>query len=199
LFCEEGLKFGPRPEGAGADRRPGASGRRRPTVHRQERQRLDIVAPPDCRWRAWSILGSARPASSRPGSGQARRRRHGQGSIAGREARDLRGIAAASLKPDQAAEIALGTQLRAYVFDRYKTKRRRARSAGQAADHHRGGQRGVGQEGLGRSSGPVADGVIMARDLINEPANVPLPEEFAKRCGVLKKLGVASRCSTCRR
>src|SRR4029079_40797 len=37
---------------------------------------------------------------------------------------------------------------------------------------------------------PVADGVIMARDLINEPANVLYPEEFARRASVLKKLGV---------
>jgi leucyl aminopeptidase len=37
----------------------------------------------------------------------------------------------------------------------------------------------------------LADGVVLARDLINEPANVLYPEEFARRCGELKKLGVA--------
>jgi leucyl aminopeptidase len=37
----------------------------------------------------------------------------------------------------------------------------------------------------------VADGVIMARDLINEPANVLFPEEFARRASALKKLDVA--------
>jgi leucyl aminopeptidase len=37
----------------------------------------------------------------------------------------------------------------------------------------------------------VADGVTMARDLINEPANVLYPEEFARRASILKKLGVA--------
>src|SRR6185369_8516853 len=37
----------------------------------------------------------------------------------------------------------------------------------------------------------VAGGVIMARDLINEPANVLYPEEFARRAGALKKAGVA--------
>jgi leucyl aminopeptidase len=36
----------------------------------------------------------------------------------------------------------------------------------------------------------VADGVVMARDLINEPANVLYPDEFAKRASQLKKLGV---------
>jgi leucyl aminopeptidase len=37
----------------------------------------------------------------------------------------------------------------------------------------------------------VASGVAIARDLINEPANVLYPEEFARRAGGLKKLGVA--------
>src|SRR5258708_7394772 len=35
----------------------------------------------------------------------------------------------------------------------------------------------------------VADGVTIARDLVNEPANVLYPEEFARRAGSLKKLG----------
>ena len=32
---------------------------------------------------------------------------------------------------------------------------------------------------------------MIARDLVNEPANVLFPEEFARRAGELKKLGVA--------
>ena len=35
----------------------------------------------------------------------------------------------------------------------------------------------------------MASGVL-ARDLVNEPANVLYPEEFARRAGNLKKLGV---------
>ena len=45
----------------------------------------------------------------------------------------------------------------------------------------------------------VADGVVIARDLVNEPANVLYPEEFARRAGNLKRLGVPSTCSTSRR
>ncbi len=37
----------------------------------------------------------------------------------------------------------------------------------------------------------VAEGVLIARDLVNEPANVLYPEEFARRATALKKLGVA--------
>ena len=37
----------------------------------------------------------------------------------------------------------------------------------------------------------VVDGVIMARELVNEPPNVLYPVEFARRASQLKKLGVA--------
>ena len=36
----------------------------------------------------------------------------------------------------------------------------------------------------------IADGVVLARDLINEPANVLYPGEFARRASGLRKLGV---------
>ena len=36
----------------------------------------------------------------------------------------------------------------------------------------------------------IADGVVLARDLINEPANVLYPVEFARRASALTKLGV---------
>ncbi|HEX7199625.1 MAG TPA: leucyl aminopeptidase, partial [Dongiaceae bacterium] len=38
--------------------------------------------------------------------------------------------------------------------------------------------------------GAVADGVTIARDLVNEPANVLYPVEFARRASSLSKLGV---------
>ena len=41
-----------------------------------------------------------------------------------------------------------------------------------------------------RASAHVADGVEMARDLVNEPPNVLFPEEFARRASGLRKLGV---------
>ena len=37
----------------------------------------------------------------------------------------------------------------------------------------------------------MPDGVLLARDLVNEPANVLYPEEFARRASALKKLGVS--------
>jgi leucyl aminopeptidase len=41
------------------------------------------------------------------------------------------------------------------------------------------------------SRAAVAGGVAIARDLVNEPANVLYPEEFARRASSLKKVGVA--------
>jgi leucyl aminopeptidase len=101
-------------------------------------------------------------------------------------------FASGALKPDQAAEIALGTQLRAYVFDRYKTKRREGEEAPAKPQITIAvSNAAAAKKAWDSYSGPVADGVIMARDLINEPANVLFPQEFARRTAVLKKLGVA--------
>ena len=36
----------------------------------------------------------------------------------------------------------------------------------------------------------ISDGALLARDLVNEPANVLYPEEFARRAGALKKLRI---------
>ncbi|MBV8183409.1 MAG: leucyl aminopeptidase, partial [Hyphomicrobiales bacterium] len=38
--------------------------------------------------------------------------------------------------------------------------------------------------------GVIVDSVNLARDLVNEPANVLFPEEFARRCEALRALGV---------
>ncbi len=96
-----------------------------------------------------------------------------------------------AMKPDQAADLAQGMRLRAYAFDRYKTKRKddedkpKSRTVNVAV----GDVAAVRHAFLARAA--VADGVLMARDLVNEPANVLYPEEFARRAGALKKVGVA--------
>ena len=90
----------------------------------------------------------------------------------------------------QAADLALGATLRAYAFDRYKTKRK----DGEEAPKNRKLTIGVGDPDKARkafgSREAIADGVVMARDLVNEPANILYPEEFARRTLALKKVGV---------
>jgi leucyl aminopeptidase len=96
-----------------------------------------------------------------------------------------------AIRPEQAADLALGVRLRAYAFDRYKTKRKDGdESATQVKVKIAvAGVPPVQKAFAARDA--VANGVVLARDLVNEPANVLFPEEFARRAASLKKLGVA--------
>lgn len=90
---------------------------------------------------------------------------------------------------DAAAEFALGLRLRAYAFDRYKTKKKPDEATAKPkvtlyiADDSAAKRAWKKREGIG-------EGVVIARDLVNEPANVLTPTEFAKRAGDLAKVGV---------
>jgi leucyl aminopeptidase len=194
LFCEEGLKFGPAarkalaPTGdlvkraAAAERFTGKSG-----------SSLDIVAPAGLRLARLAILGVGK-AGKLTAQDLVKLGGAAMGKVPSRaeEVAIFAEFAGGALKPDQAAEVALGTQLRAYVFDRYRTKRREGEEAPAKPQITIAvGNAASAKKAWESNSGPVADGVIMARDLINEPANVLFPEEFARRAGALKKLGVA--------
>jgi leucyl aminopeptidase len=92
----------------------------------------------------------------------------------------------AQLGADVAADLALGCGMRAYAFNKYKTKDQGDQSVkvvvatGDAAAAKR----------AFRAQQAVLDGVNLARDLVNEPPNVLGPEEFAERAESLSKLGV---------
>ena len=58
-------------------------------------------------------------------------------------------------------------------------------AAGQAQRDDRGRRRRRGAARPMRTREAIADGVLMARDLVNEPANVLYPEEFARRAPAL--------------
>ena len=92
---------------------------------------------------------------------------------------------------EAAADFLLGLRLRAYRFDKYKTKKKE--------DEENGGEAGEVTISLAdpatarraaRGREAVAEGVELARNLVNEPPNVLFPEEFAKRAAHLSKLGV---------
>ena len=91
-----------------------------------------------------------------------------------------------ALKPDRIADLALGVQLRAYAFDRYKTKRKEAEGGRHRSRLRSRLQASRRSRRRSRRAAAVADGVVIARDLVNEPANVLYPEEFARRTGNLK-------------
>jgi len=90
---------------------------------------------------------------------------------------------------DIAAEVAYGTQLRSYKFDKYKTKQKPADkpSLKTVTLHCAGFANGRKKyAGLGK----IANGVFFTRDLVSEPPNVLYPDTLAKQAKTLEKLGV---------
>ena len=87
-----------------------------------------------------------------------------------------------------AAHLALGASLRSYRFDHYRkvseeetpTVTKIVVSTPEVAKARKAW--------AGLSA--VGEGIFLARDLVNEPANILYPDEFAKRTQALKKLGV---------
>ena len=83
------------------------------------------------------------------------------------------------------AAIALGAQLRAYRFMRYRTDAKddeepveeRLRVVTTGSPSH-------------MAATAMASAIVRARDLVSEPANVLTPQAFADRCSELRELGV---------
>ena len=93
------------------------------------------------------------------------------------------------LVPGAVADFALGVKLRAYAFDGYK-------HANDDAPKEKTVTVTVSVDDLPavraawRAREAVAEGVMIARDLVNEPPNVLGPVEFASRAKAVSKLGV---------
>ena len=95
-----------------------------------------------------------------------------------------------AMKPEQAAAVAAGVRLRAYKFDRYKTKKKDGEDLALRADISIAVDDVAAARKAFAPGAHVVDGVVTARDLVNEPPNVLFPVEFARRAGQLRKLGV---------
>lgn len=191
LFCESGLRLGLSakkalaPAGdlltraAAVDRFTGKSG-----------SAIDIVAPAGLKASRLIVIGTgksdAKPEDLVKLGGQV----IGRVPAGAAEVTILAEWADGSMKPDQASDLALGMALRAYSFDRYKTKRKE----GDEEKKTRHVTIGVADPEKTRKAWAVrqaiANGVVTARDLVNEPANVLYPAEFARRATALKKAGV---------
>jgi len=177
LFCEEGVKFGPAarralgPTGdlvmraAAADRFKGKNG-----------SALDLVAPPGLEVSRLLVVGvgKARDLKARDfvklGGGAM-----GKIPATASEATLIADLPGGAIRPERAADLALGAQLRAYAFDRYKTKRKEEeeRAAKIKVTIAVAGVAAAQKAFAPRAA--VADGVAIARDLVNEPANVLYP------------------------
>ncbi len=94
----------------------------------------------------------------------------------------------------QAALVALGAQLRGYEFKKYKRKKKENEEE-EEDSNSLSSLRILCAEPAAASSDFEAlrgagEGVILARDLVNEPANVLSPEEFAARVTRLSEYGL---------
>jgi leucyl aminopeptidase len=122
-----------------------------------------------------------------------------RGALSGKEAASAHiflETARGEVPPSAAADFALGLLLRGYKFQKYKTKHPKK----DAADEN-GNDRTL-KKLVVHCADPkaatrafaharaIADGVTLARDLVNEPANVLGPAEFAQRAKALTKSGV---------
>jgi len=90
---------------------------------------------------------------------------------------------------EMAAEFAMGAKLRAYVFDTYKTKKKGEETAKDLKLTLAFADPKAAKKAWSVAE-VVAEGVLLARDLVNEPANVLGPVEFAKKAKDLEALGV---------
>jgi leucyl aminopeptidase len=188
LFCEEGVKFGQAarkvldPTGDLVSRAATADG-----FKGKSGSILDIVAPADLGVTRLIVIGAGKVRDLKSqdfvklgGSAM------GRIPAAANLATVLVDLPGGAVRPERAADVALGVQLRAYGFERYKTKRK--------DDEEPGGEVRViiAADLLPRKSvcrmRAVAEGVLLA---VISSMSPPMSWKARRRCGTLKKIGVA--------
>ncbi|CAM1651678.1 N-terminal [Bartonella choladocola] len=99
-------------------------------------------------------------------------------------------VAGEKLKDENILDFVLGLRLRNYSFDDYKT-------VSKTKDSHTKTMKLVLQledakagEALIERANSLADSVLLARDLVNQPANILGTKEFVKEVEKLEKIGV---------
>jgi leucyl aminopeptidase len=192
VFCGESMKFGPSTQqalsrggdlvrrAAAADRFTGKNG-----------AVLDIIAPAGLDVPRLIVIGIGKENDLK------RRDLVKLGGIAmgkvppsAPEATICTEFGGGALKGEQVADLVLGARLRAYTFDRYKTKTKEGEERPKRVEVTFAAANPAAAEKAWAEAMPIADGVVLARDLVNEPANVLYPIEFARRAQSLSKLGV---------
>ncbi|HEX4411609.1 MAG TPA: leucyl aminopeptidase [Xanthobacteraceae bacterium] len=192
VFCGENLQMGPatqRVVGSVGDllRRAAAADR----FTGKLASSLDIVAPTGLDVPRLVVIGIGKEAELKPRDivrlgGVAT----GKIPSASASATIFAEFPSGAFKPTQVGALALGARLRSYSFDLYKTKQKEGEERPKKAEINFACSNAASAEKVWGSSGAIADGVVLARDLINEPANVLYPTEFARRASALGKLGV---------
>jgi leucyl aminopeptidase len=193
VFCDDGLKFGPATRkvlGSAAALVARAAKAERFTGKKDSV--LELTVPDGLKVDRLVVIGTGKPSDLKQND-YVKLGGAAMGKLPARanEAAVLAELPGGAMRADAAADLAQGIRLRGYSFNRYKTKRK-------DDDKPPAGRKitiAVGDPAAARSAygarGAVADGVLMARDLVNEPANVLYPDEFARRAAGLRKVGVA--------
>jgi leucyl aminopeptidase len=112
------------------------------------------------------------------------------GKVLGRAAFVIGDLPGVESPAEAIAEMALGARLRAYKFDTYKTKKKDDADADGATRITFAVSEPAACRRADRRRAGLAEGVNLARDLVNEPPNVLFPAEFARRAEALAKVGV---------
>ena len=192
VFCDDTLKFGPATRkalGAAAD-----TVKRAATANQfkgKSASALDILAPDGIKIQRLIVIGAGKASDLKDSDflkfGGVAASKLNAASTA---VMVLAELPDGAMEPEQAAAVASGLRLRAYKFDRYKTRKKDGEDAAVRAEVSLAVD---GVNAARKAFAPdahVVDGVIIARELVNEPPNVLYPAEFARRAGQLKKLGV---------
>jgi leucyl aminopeptidase len=192
VFCDHQLEFGPSTRkvlGAGV-----ALVRRAAETNQFKGKNgaaLDILAPEGLKASRLIVVGVGKLADLKDndflklGGTVAGKLGAGNGAVS-----IVAELPSGAMKADQAAAVASGIRLRAYKFDRYKTKKKEGEEAALRADISIAVADVAAARKAFAPKAHVIEGVITARDLVNEPPNVLYPVEFARRASQLRKLGV---------
>jgi leucyl aminopeptidase len=191
IFCDDGLKLGAATRKA-LGRAANLVGRAAATGQFKGKSgsTLDILAPEGLKASRLIVVGAGKVAAMKDddflklGGAAAGKLRSSKDGIT-----VIADLPDGAMKPDQAAAVASGAMLRAYKFERYKTKKKDEDAALRAEISFAVGDVDAARKAFARQA-RIVDGVIMARELVNEPPNVLYPEEFARRASKLRKLGV---------
>src|SRR6266849_7756152 len=182
IFCDDALKLGTATskalgEAASIVKRAAATNQ----FKGKSGSTLDILAPEGLKTSRLIVVGAGKLSAIKDndflklGGAAAGKLRAGNDAVT-----IIAELPDAAMKPEQAAAVASGLRLRAYKFDRYKTKKKDGEEAALRADV----SIAVGDVNAARKAfapdAHIVDGVITARDLVNEPPNVLFPVEFAR-------------------
>ncbi|WP_297323610.1 leucyl aminopeptidase [uncultured Bartonella sp.] len=99
-------------------------------------------------------------------------------------------VAGEKLEPENIEDFILGLRLRSYQFDRYKEPSKHSQEKSKTCKITIGVEDPNETDKLIERANFLADAVLLARDLVNEPANVLGTKDFVKEVQKLEKIGV---------